>query len=116
MNKKILLTIAGAATAFASGTLISDYALRKGVHKRANPTELILGISGLVSSAAVLAYAYLAATEEKDDYEDMLNDEDIALMDANISEVLGASVEHTEKPLSLRLIEVDDEATIEDFI
>ncbi len=116
LNKKILLTVAGAAGAFASGALISDFAMKKGVHKKANPTELVLGISGLVAAASVMAYAYLAGAEEEPEYDDMLTDEDIALMDANISEVLGASVEPTEKPLPLRSIEVDDEATIEDFI
>ena len=114
-NKKNLLTIAGVASALASGTLLADFIVRKSTHKRANATELVLGITGLVASASVIAYAHLSKESEEVEYEDMLTDEDIALMDANISEVLGASVDQTTKP-RLRNIEIDEEATIEDFI
>ena len=116
LNKKSLLTIAGAAGAVASSALIADFILRKNTQKKTNATELVLGISGLTASASVIAYAHLSKIEEESEYEDMLTEEDIALMDANISEVLGASVEQSVKPLQLRDIEVDDEATIEDFI
>ena len=115
-SKKHLLHIAATASVFAAGALISDFSVKKGVHKKASPAELILGISGLVISSSLFAYAYLSREEEEPEYEDMLNDEDIALMDSNIAEVLGSSVEQTEKPLALRDVEIDDEATIEDFI
>ncbi|MBE6589364.1 MAG: hypothetical protein E7643_04225 [Ruminococcaceae bacterium] len=116
LNKKTLLTIAGAAGAVASGTVIADFIVRKASRKNSNATELVLGIAGLVASASVIAYAHLSKAEEETEYEDMLTEEDIALMDANISEVLGASAEQSVKPAPLNRIEVDEEATIEDFI
>ena len=116
-NKKALLTVAGVAGAVASGAVIADFIIRKSSHKKTNAAELIFGISGLTASASAIAYARLSASEDASDYEEMLSEEDIALMDANISEVLGTSAEQpATKTLQLRDIEVDEEATIEDFI
>ena len=116
LNKKSLLTIAGAAGAVASSALIADFILRKNTQKKTNATELVLGISGLTASASVIAYAHLSKIEEESEYEDMLTEEDIALMDANISEVLGSSEERPVKAEKPSGIEVDEDATIEDFI
>jgi hypothetical protein len=113
LNKKSLLTVLGAAGAIASGAAIVDFIAKKANRRSGGGLGLSLGLTGLVASTALLLYAQTSPIGEEE-YEDMLSDEDIALMDANISEVLGSSEDRAEKKPSG--IEVDEDTTIEDFI
>ena len=115
MNK-LLLTVAGAATLLISTAVLIDYAARKASHKKACSGELLVGIAGAAAGAAVALYAQKTAEKKDLLIEDMLDEEDLALMNENISEVLGAGAEHTQKPEKLRTIEIDEETSIEDFI
>ena len=115
MNK-LVLSIAGAATVLVSAIALIDYASRKSAQKKACTGELVAGIVGAVAGTAVAVYAHKSAEKKDIVIEDILDDEDIALMNANISEVLGTGAEHSKKPEKLRTIEVDEETSIEDFI
>ena len=115
MNK-LILTVAGAATLLISTVVLIDYAARKASNKKANAGELLVGIAGAAAGAAVALYAQKSSDKKDLVIEDMLDEEDLALMQENISEVLGAATEHSQKPEKLRTIEVDEETSIEDFI
>ena len=116
LSKKFMLTLAGAAGAIASGIAIADAIVEKTSHRKNADLLLAGGITGLVASSALIAFAQLTQEEEEQEYEDMLSDEDIALMDTNISEVLSNSAEQPATTDTLQAIEVDEEASIEDFI
>lgn len=119
LPKKVLLSMAGSAAAIASTVAIVDYINRRIIcnktHQQPYVSQLTLGVVGLVAGTALTVWSQMKA-EEKEVIVDVLTDEDIAMMDDNISEVLGASAEPSEKPEKLRQIEVDEDATIEDFM
>ena len=116
LDKRSLLTVLGTAGAVASGAAIVDFILKKASRREGGFLELALGVTGLAASASVMIYAQTQPIGAEEDYEDMLSEEDIALMDTNISEVLGSADERPvrrEKPSG---IEIDEDASIEDFI
>ena len=115
LDKKKLLTILGCAGAVASGAAIVDFIAKKATRRSCGALEPALGIVGLAASTAVILYAQTSPIGDEE-YEDMLSDEDIALMDANICEVLGSSEERPAKSEKCSGIEIDEDATIEDFI
>ena len=107
--------IASAATVAASVASIVTYSVKKATKGKANAFYLLAGMAGLAVGAA------LATKPDRDAAKllgeaIMLDDADADLMQLNISEILGTSAEHTEAPAKLRHIEVDEEASIEDFI
>ncbi len=116
LDKKTLLTILGTAGAVASGAAIVDFIGKKASRRAGGGIELALGLTGLAASTSLILYAQTSPIGEEEEYEDMLSDEDIALMDANISEVLGSSEERPAKKETPSGIEVDEDASIEDFI
>ena len=116
LNKKSLLTILGAAGAIASGAALVDFAAKKASKRSGGGLELALALTGLAASTSLILYAQTTPIGEEQEYEDMLSDEDIALMDANISEVLGSSEEHPASAEKSSDIEIDEDASIEDFI
>lgn len=116
LPKKVLFSMAGAVTAIASTVVVVDYINRKVVRKEPYGAQLAAGLLGLAAGTALTVWAQLKMQDEENVIVNVLTDEDIALMDENISEVLGSSAEHTEKPAQLRKIEVDEDATIEDFM
>lgn len=116
LDKRTLLTVLGTAGAVASGAAIVDFIAKKASRRSGGGIELALGLTGLVASASLFLYAQTSPIGDVEEYEDMLSDEDIALMDANISEVLGSSEAHPQKKEAPTGIEVDEDASIEDFI
>ncbi len=118
--KKFALSMAGAATVLASAAILIDYGHRKSRCAEASPAKLTAGIIGAVAGFALAVLGDINLPERRLigdlDLADMLDEDDIALMDENISEVLGASAEQVAKPEKRRTIELDEEATIEDFI
>ncbi len=118
--KKFGLSVAGAATLLTSAALLIDYGHRRSSNKNAHPAELVIGIVGSVAgiTMAVLGELELPSKKKIDelDLEGLLDDSDIDLMEDNISAVLGASAEQVARPEKLHHIELDEEASIEDFI
>ena len=116
LDKRSLLTILGTAGAIASSAAIVDFIVKKASRRTGGAIELALGLTGLAASTSVILYAQTSPIGAEEDYEDMLSEEDIALMDANISEVLGSSEDHPVQRATVSDIEVDEDASIEDFI
>ncbi len=117
--KKFIISMAGAATVLASAAILIDYGHRKSKNT-AHPAELAAGILGTLAGVALAVLSEVTLPKRKAigdlDLSDMLDEEDIALMNENISDVLGASAEQVAKPEKLRHIELDEDATIEDFM
>ena len=116
LPKKVLLSMAGSVAAIASTVAVVDYINRKIGAKKPYTTQLVAGVLGIAAGTALTVWAQMKLEDEHEVIVDVLTDEDIAMMDDNISEVLGASAETAEKPAKLRHIEVDEDATIEDFM
>ncbi len=118
--KHFNLSLIGAATFVASGAILFDYGHRKSKSAPTHPIELTAGLLGAAAGLALAVLGDINLPERKLigdlDLENMLDEEDFALMDENISDVLGASAEQVAKPEKRRTIELDEEATIEDFI
>lgn len=107
--------LAGAALAFASTASIVTYAVRKAKTDKGGVGFLLAGIAGLAAAA------YVATEPERDAakklaVDDLLDDADTELMQTNISEIFGNAADRGATPQKLRQIEVDEEATIEDFM
>ena len=117
MNKeRLFYTVAGAAVAATSAALIVGYHVCKAKQKAACAGLLVAGIAGMVVGAA-LAYKPEADARKRLAVEDLFEDDDVELVNRNISEVLGGSADHGEPNRApMRQIELDEEATIEDFI
>lgn len=107
--------LAGAALAVASTASIVTYAVQKSKNQKSNVGLLIAGIAGLAGSA-FLATQPARDAQKKLTVEDLLDDEDTKLMQTNISEIFGNAAESEEAHQEIRQIELDEEATIEDFI
>ena len=114
MTKKAYY-LASAAIVAASVASIVTYAVQKATKKNAFPGLLVLGAAGLVAGTAIAAKPGKDAIKRLSD-EPLLDEEDTDLMQINISEILGSSAERGEAPKKLRVIEVDEDATIDDFI
>ena len=117
--KKFAFSLAGAATVLASATVLIDYGRRKAKGLDAHPVQLTAGIVGALAGVtlAVLGEVNLPIRKKYVlELDDLLDEEDFALMDENISEVLGGSNDHHARSASIRQIELDEEATIDDFM
>ena len=93
--KKFVLSMAGAATVLASAITLIDYASRKSQGKNACVGKLVFGVVGSLAGTALVVACEKATPRKELVLDDMISDEDVALMHTNISEVLGA--EHTEQ-------------------
>ena len=113
--KKLIFTIAGAVTFAASVAVIVDFSVRKANKKRAYSAELIGGIAGVAAGIALALYPQIEDSK-KLALHDMLDEEDERLMNQNISEVLNENSVNQKKNGEPRKIEVDEDATIEDFM
>ena len=107
--------LASAVAVTASIASIVTYSVKKATRGKASTLYLLAGAVGFAASAA------LATKPDRDAVKRlgealMLDDADADLMQLNISEILGTSADHTETPAKLRQIEIDEDATIEDFI
>ena len=107
--------LTGAAVAAMSAALIVDYAVRKKKEKTVYAGLLLAGMVGLVGSA-VLAYQPEKQARKQLTVNDMLDEDEVSLVHANISEVLNDTAERGAQSSKLRDIEVDETATVEDFI
>ncbi len=116
--KKLFFPIASAVTVALSTVALIDYSVRKSKKKTAYAGELILGLVGLATGTALAVYPSQKEAASLLALHDMLDDEDVALMDRNIAEVLGrtADVDIAKKAPHRRQIELDDETSEADFV
>ena len=94
MNKK-MYALTSAAVAVASTVMILDFAIRKKTEHAACVGVLLAGLAGLIGGA-VIAYQPEKKARRGLTVEDMLDDYDVALVENNISEVLGVAADHGE--------------------
>lgn len=114
-NRKILFTLAGAITLGISAATLIDYSVRRARDKKVSAAKLALGLVGIAAGTMTVIYPQkflLDGLEVKD----VLDEDDVSLMDQNISEVLGNTADRGNAPQQLRKIEVDEETSIDDFI
>ncbi len=117
MNKQLVYSITGAAVAATSvALLLGSTAQKKKDNTAAGVGMLVAGLAGLVLGAAIAYEPTRQAGKRLVSKENMLNESDVDLVTENISEVLGTGADRGKKAEHLRRIEVDEEATIEDFM
>ena len=116
ISNKWIVTAAGAISALASTVAIVDFARRKATGLLAPGYQLAAGLSGLAAGTALITLSHLLLEDKEIDVEEILSEEELDLMDTNLSATLGASAEPVAKPARGSRIEVDEEATIEDFM
>ncbi len=113
-TKQYYLT--GAAIALASATAIVGYAVKKAKQEKACIGLLLAGLAGIVCGTAIAAKPARDAVKGLT-VENLLDEQDTELMRQNISEILGNVADRgNTAPTKRRVIELDEEATIEDFI
>jgi hypothetical protein len=112
-NKEYYL--AGAAFALASTAALVAYAVKKAKTGKAAIGLLIAGIAGY-TVGTIAATEPARAASRRLTVEDLLDDSDTELMQSNVSEIFGNAADRGTAPQALRQIEIDEEATIEDFI
>ncbi len=106
----------GACVMACSVVTIVDYAVRKKHSKASHIGELVAGVAGLMLGTAIIntpteiAKKQLAKT-------DLMDDEGVIETEQQIREDMNLSVDRGNQPIApQRTVEVDDEASIEDFI
>lgn len=115
MNKRLYWISAGAVAA-TSVALITDYVVRKKKNKSASALSLLAGVAGLAASAALVWQPEKEAAKRLK-IDDLVTDDDVDLMHENINEVLGNAADRGKSSTEVRrTIELDEEATIEDFM
>ena len=106
---------ASAALTSLSTAALTLFAVKKTKIGKAYASLFLAGMTGLVVGA-VLATQPARIANKSLTVDDLLDDADTDLMQVNISEILGNAADRGTAPQKLRHIEVDEEATIEDFI
>ena len=90
--KKTIHTIAGASLAIFSATAAGVAIGKKKKESSAAPM-ILLGSLGVAAGAAIALIPRVQELRQKMVLDDLLDDEDLALMEKNISEVLGKDIE-----------------------
>ncbi len=89
MNKNSLLKVGGSVVTLLSGMTLAGY-VASGKKKEISPLIPVAGVAGLLTGTAMIIYPHLHAKKDHAKPEDDLMDEDdIALIRQNINEVLG---------------------------
>jgi hypothetical protein len=115
MNK-LLFSLVGATLMVGSVIAILDGAASKKKRARGvTAAEVVLGVAGLVAGTIV------ALRPEMERYEatvvsDMVSDDDEGRLHKHIHEVLGDTADRGKVATHVREIELDSDASIEDFI
>ena len=116
-DQKLVLTVAGAAVIASSVITIVDYVERKRRDKASHVTELLIGMAGVAIGAALASEPRRQDDRQKLIVENMFDEEDIALANAQIRETLNNGVDRGEPTVApKRTVEVDEDTSIEDFI
>ena len=107
--------LAGAAIALASTAAILTYSFKKAKTSAAGVSLLLAGLVGYAVGAAAAPEPARAATRRLV-VEDLLDDADTERVQSNISEIFGNSADCGGNQAALRSIELDEDASIEDFL
>ncbi|MBQ8431450.1 MAG: hypothetical protein IJX28_01055 [Clostridia bacterium] len=91
--KTRIFTIAGATVALSSTVALISYGLRKRKDQDPSVGILLAGVAGFLLGAVAATAPGVIETNNKLKIEDILDDEDAALMNQNITEVLSPEVE-----------------------
>ncbi len=115
-NEKLLFAIAGGALITASVVPMVAYLSRKKEDQHAGVGMLLGAVAGL-TAGILLAYEPERRARRRVVVDQMFDDDDAAVANSRINGVLNRNEERAAKPESHRReIDVDEEATIEDFI
>ena len=90
--KKTIHTIAGTSLAIFSATA-AGVAIGKKKKEASAAPMILLGSLGVAAGAAIALVPRVQELRQKMVLDDLLDDEDLALMKENISEVLGKDIE-----------------------
>ena len=90
--KKTIHTIAGAAIALSSATA-AGVALGKKKQEASSAPIILSGFLGVAAGAAIALIPRVQELRQKMTIDDLLDEDDVALMRENISEVLGKDIE-----------------------
>ena len=119
INAKTVATAVGTAIAVGSMVAIADFIDRKARASRtAHTAELVLGVTGLLIGAGLTLGAN-RPPRHKIIVEDMFDEDELELANEQIRETLNTGADRgifTTEASNTKPIEVDEEATIEDFI
>ena len=107
--------LAGAAIALASTAALLTYTIKRAKTGTAGVGLLLAGLAGYALGAAAATEPSRAATRRLV-VEDLLDDADTERVQTNISEIFGNSADRGTEHAAFRAIEVDEDATIEDFL
>ena len=115
-NEKLLFAIAGGALITASFVPMVAYLSRRKEDQHTGVGMLLGAVAGL-TAGILLAYEPERRARRRVVVDQMFDDDDVTLADSRINNVLNRSEERASKPESLRReIDVDEEASVEDFI
>ena len=115
-KKRIVYAATGVAVAVGSAIAVVDYLDRIRRRKSATVAELIAGVAGLAAGIAIATEPRREAKRAVE-IEDLFNEDELRLIYQQISETLNTHADgEATLPAPKRTIEVDDDATIEDFI
>ena len=90
--KKTIYTIAGASLAVFSATA-AGVAIGKKKKEASAAPMILLGSLGVAAGAVIALVPRVQELRQRMVLDDLLDDEDLALMEENISEVLGKDIE-----------------------
>ena len=115
-NEKLLFAIAGGALITASVVPMVAYLSRKKEDQHAGVGMLLGAVAGL-TAGILLAYEPERRARRRVVVDQMFDEDDAEMANRRIHDVLNKPEERREKPASHRReIEVDEEASLEDFI
>ena len=115
-NEKLMFAIAGGALMTASVIPMVAYLSRKKEDQQTGVGMLLGAVAGL-TAGIVLAYEPERRARRRVVVDQMFDDDDAAVANRRINGVLNRSEERAAKPESLRReIDVDEDATVDDFM
>ena len=115
-KKRIVYAATGIAVAVGSAIAVADYFDRIRRNRSRTVAELIAGVAGLAAGISI-ATEPKRETKRAVEIGELFNEEELHQIYQHIQEVLDVHTDAEAKiTLPRRTIEVDDDATIEDFI
>lgn len=110
--KKLIYTLTGAGVALASVSAVAGYAIGKNKDKDPSAAILVAGIAGMVAGAAIAVVPEVLQLRKKILSADAeMAEEELDLIDEEITEVLGAEEDEAETVVAEEIaVEAETEA------
>lgn len=110
--KKLIYTLTGAGVALASVAAVAGYAIGKNKDKDPSAAILVAGIAGMVAGAAIAVVPEVLQLRKKILSADAeMAEEELDLIDEEITEVLGAEEDEAETVVAEEIaVEAETEA------